>query len=222
MCGRFTLSMDTDELQVEFPNVDFGLYLNPSYNIAPSQKVLAISNEDHHKASLYHWGLIPSWSKDRKIGSKMINARGETLVEKPSFKQPFRRQRCLIVADGFYEWKKEGGAKIPVYIHLKKRKPFAFAGLWDRWQSPDGEHLHSCTIITTEANELLKPIHLRMPVILKSSDYQLWLGRTIEEPEELQGLIRPFESDQMAFYPVSTFVNSPANNTPKCIQPQSA
>lgn len=222
MCGRFTLSMDIEALQEAFPGVDFGVYLTPSFNIAPSQPVLAISNQNPSKAQLLHWGLIPSWSKDRKIAYKLINARGETLAEKPSFKRPFRQQRCLIIADGFYEWKKEAGAKVPVYIHLKEKTPFAFAGLWDQWRSTEGDLIQSCTIITTEANELLSPVHHRMPVILPPTDYSFWLDKTIEHPEELQRVIRSFESDQMTYYPVSTFVNSPTNNTPKCIESLSA
>ena len=218
MCGRFTVAMDIEELQEAFPGVDFGLYLKPNYNVAPSQQVLAIPNFDAGKALPFQWGLIPSWSKDKKIGYKMINARAETLHEKPSFKKPYRSQRCLIPANGFFEWKKQGTQKTPIYIQLKSKKPFAFAGLWEKWEPGDQEPIQSFTIITTEANDFLKPIHQRMPVILKPDDYAHWLNPEIKEFDQLAGLLAPYAADEMSFYPVSTFVNSPKNNNAECIK----
>ncbi len=222
MCGRFTLTVDIEELQEAFPGVDFGLYMKPSYNIAPSQSILSISNATPQKAQLFHWGLIPPWSKDKKIAYKMINARSETLADKPSFKSPFRSKRCLILADGFYEWKKEGDKKIPTYIRLKSKKPFAFAGLWETWNQEKNQPIHSCTIITTEANPLLKPVHHRMLVILKKTDYDLWLDPTAVKPETLQHLLEPYDSNELEYFPVSTVVNSPRNNSPECVVPASA
>ncbi len=222
MCGRFTLTMDIEDLQESFPGVDFGLYLKPNYNIAPSQGILAIPNSDRTKASLFHWGLIPPWSKEKNISYKMINARSETLAEKPSFKKPFRSRRCLVLADGFYEWKKENGTKIPTYIRLKSGRPFAFAGLWEKWMEGGQSPVHSCTIITTEANELLQAVHHRMPVILSQKDYDLWLNSEEESPETLQKLLVPYDSDKMEYYPVSTLVNNPRHNNSDCIKAVSA
>jgi putative SOS response-associated peptidase YedK len=219
MCGRFSLNTDMEDLQEAFPGIDFGLYLNPSYNIAPSQNVLTIAGSNPDKAALYHWGLVPPWSKDQKIGYKMINARSETLAEKPSFKRPYKKQRCLIPASGFFEWKKENESKIPMHIHLKSGKPFAFAGLWEVWGGNKELPLYSCTIITTEANELLKEVHHRMPVILKQGDYEVWLDSKVEDTDRLNDLLKPFSADEMDYFPVSKFVNSPANNTPECIKP---
>lgn len=218
MCGRFTIAMDFEELQEAFPGVDFGYYLKPNYNVAPSQQVLAIPNFDQQKALPFHWGLIPFWAKDKSIGYKMINARAETLHEKPSFKKPYRKQRCLIPASGFFEWQKSGAQKTPIYIHLKSGKPFAFAGLWEKWSPNEQETVHSCTIITTQPNELLSEIHNRMPVIINPENYQKWLDSKIEEPEELADLLSPFPSDEMAYHAVSTFVNSPKNNSSDCIK----
>ena len=222
MCGRFTLTMDVKELQEAFPGVDFGLALKPSYNIAPSHSVLTLSNQNPQKAVPFHWGFIPFWAKEKNIGYKMINARSETLTEKPSFKKPFQTQRCLILADGFFEWKKEANAKIPMYIQLKEKKPFAFAGLWSKWLQADKTPLFSCTIITTAANDLLKTVHHRMPVIIQPEHYETWLDSSSQSVEPIKNLLKPFAADAMTFYPVSTFVNSPKNNTAQCVQPQSA
>lgn len=219
MCGRFTFSMDMEELAEAFPGVDFSIYFEPNYNIAPSQDVLAISNIDASKATLLRWGLVPHWAKDITIGNKMINARGETLAEKPSFKHPYKRQRCLIVADGFYEWKKEQDKKTPMHIRMKTKKPFAFAGLWERWSPPDQGPLFSCTIITTDANDLLAPVHHRMPVILQPEDYDLWLSSKEQPAENLNHLLTAYPSDEMICYPVSRMVNNPKNNSPECIKP---
>jgi len=173
------------------------------------------------KLDYYVWGLIPSWAKDPAIGNRMINARGETLVEKPSYRTAFRRRRCLILADGFFEWKQVPGskAKIPMYIRLKSGEPFAFAGLWDNWNSPDGSRILSCSIITTTPNTLLESIHNRMPVILPVATYARWLEPGEQDPTSLQPLIQPYPADEMSAYPVSTLVNRPENDVAAVIQP---
>ncbi|MCJ7700742.1 MAG: SOS response-associated peptidase, partial [Anaerolineales bacterium] len=178
MCGRFTLTVDPADLQEAFYWVNFGnASLSPRYNIAPTQGVAVVTNNGENKLDFFTWGLVPFWAKDPSIGNRMINARAETLAEKPSFRNAFKRRRCLILADGFYEWKKipDNKTKIPTYIRLKDGKPFAFAGLWENWHSPDGSQILSTTIITTQPNDLVKPIHNRMPVILPEDSYQAWL-----------------------------------------------
>ena len=184
MCGRFTLTVDPAELQEAFADYRFPSQFAPRFNIAPSQPVLAIPNDGRNAADFFVWGLIPSWSKDPSIGGRLINARGETVAEKPSFRGSFKYKRCLIPADGFYEWKLQPGTKIkiPHFIHMKDRAPFAFAGLWDEWHSPDGSSIRSCTIITTEPNALMAGIHDRMPVILNQRDYATWLDASPQTP----------------------------------------
>ena len=174
MCGRFTLTIDPAHLQAAFPWAVIPNDLAPRYNIAPSQPVAVIPNTGDNTLSMYKWGLIPSWSKDPSIGERMINARSETLAEKPSFRNAYRRRRCLILADGFFEWKQSPGmkSKQPIYIRLIDARPFAFAGLWEIWSAPDGSELRTCTIITTQPNSLLESIHNRMPVILNPEDIQ--------------------------------------------------
>jgi putative SOS response-associated peptidase YedK len=193
----------------------------PRFNIAPSQPILAIPNDGRDSADFFVWGLIPSWSKDPAIGNRLINARGETIAEKPSFRGGFKYKRCLILADGFYEWKAQPGTKtkIPHFIHMKDRQPFAFAGLWDEWHSSDGGSVRSCTIITTEPNELMSSIHNRMPVILNKKDYAFWLEAPPQAPENLLPLIKPFPAEKMSAYAVSTLVNTPANDRAECIAP---
>ena len=173
MCGRFTLTADPNDLREAFPWVNIPEGVGPRYNIAPSQPVAVIPNDGQNQLNFFVWGLIPSWAKDPTIGNKMINARAETLTEKPSFRTAFRRRRCLIPASGFFEWKQNPGGKTktPMYIRLKSGKPFALAGLWERWDSPDGSTVFSCTIITTQPNELMQGIHNRMPVMLPSQAY---------------------------------------------------
>jgi putative SOS response-associated peptidase YedK len=221
MCGRFTLTVDPSELQEAFADYTFPPKFAPRFNIAPSQPVLAIPNDGRNAADFFMWGLIPSWSKDPAIGNRLINARGETVAEKPSFRGGFKYKRCLILADGFYEWKSQPGAKtkIPHFIHMKDRAPFAFAGLWDEWHSPDGSSIRSCTIITTGPNELMAGIHNRMPVILNQKDYAAWLDTAPQTPERLLPLIKPFPADKMSAYPVSTMVNSPANDRADLVVP---
>ena len=181
-----------------------------------------MANTGENKLDFFTWGLVPFWAKDPSIGSRMINARSETLAEKPSFKNAFKRRRCLILADGFYEWQKIPGekSKIPTYIHLKDHKPFAFAGLWEEWNSPDGSQILSATIITTRPNELMAPIHNRMPVILPESAYEQWLALGEADTQKLSPLLHPFDADLMLAYPVSQMVNNPRNNSPNNIKPQ--
>ncbi|MBI5840354.1 MAG: SOS response-associated peptidase [Chloroflexi bacterium] len=221
MCGRFTLTVDPAELQEAFQDYKFPTQFAPRFNIAPTQPILAIPNDGLNKADFFVWGLIPSWAKDPTIGSRLINARGETLAEKPSFRGGFKYKRCLILADGFYEWKAQPGTKTktPYFIHMKDRKPFAFAGLWDEWHSPEGSQIKSCTIITTDPNELMTTIHNRMPVILKPADYAQWLDASPQTPDKLQPLIKPFPTDKMSAYPVSTLVNKPSVDRAELVVP---
>lgn len=219
MCGRFTLSQPADAIAIAF-NLDHVPELEPRYNIAPTQSVATVlqtSAESKPQLKLLRWGLIPSWAKDPAIGSRLINARSETVSEKPSFRTALRRRRCLIVADGFYEWQRQESKKQPYYFRLQNKQPFGFAGLWEHWRSPDGEEIDSCTIITTEANELMQSIHDRMPVILDPQDYNLWLDPTVQQPDQLQHLLHPYASDAMTSYPVSTLVNKPTNNNAELI-----
>jgi putative SOS response-associated peptidase YedK len=221
MCGRFTLTVKKAELESAFPGVTIPQGMAPRYNIAPTQPVAVIPNNGLNRLDFFVWGLIPSWAKDPEIGNRLINARAETLAEKPSFRTAFRRRRCLIPADGFYEWRQEPGqkAKTPMYIRLASGKPFAFAGLWDLWNSPDGSEIYSCTIITTTPNSFMESIHNRMPVILPEEAYSQWLETGEVAPERLQGLLRPYPAEEMTAYPVSRSVNSPANESAECIVP---
>jgi putative SOS response-associated peptidase YedK len=221
MCGRFTLTVDPAELQEKFGEYTFPKHFAPRFNIAPSQPVLAIPNDEKFKVDFFVWGLIPMWAKDPSIGNRLINARGETVAEKPSFRGSLKYKRCLILADGFYEWKtaRDRKTKTPYYIHMKDRKPFAFAGLWDSWNGPDGSAIRSCTIITTEPNELMTMIHDRMPAILHPRDYAKWLDPTPQTPDRLLPLIKPYPAESMDAYIVSTMVNKPANDTPELVVP---
>lgn len=234
MCGRFTLTVDPAELKDVFGNFTFPAQFAPRYNIAPSQPILAIANDVHRPdllppgkraADFFSWGLIPSWAKDPTIANRLINARGETIAEKPSFRGSFKHKRCLIPADGFYEWKMQYGekTKTPYYIYMKDRRPFAFAGLWDEWHSPSGGILRTCTIITTEPNELMSTLHNRMPAILEQKDFDQWLDPAphAKHPEHLLPLIKPFSADKMSAHPVSTLVNRPGNDRPECVVPSS-
>lgn len=223
MCGRFSLVQDPNQLRAAFAWLHIPDEIEPRYNVAPTQPVAVVPNDGRQQLEFYTWGLIPFWAKDPSIGSRMINARAETLAEKPSFKSALRQRRCLILADSFYEWKQEPGmkTKTPMRIQLKDGQPFAFAGLWERWKSPEGTDLRSCTIITTEPNEFMAAIHNRMPVILPSADYMRWIEPESREPEELLGLLKPYPADMLMAYPVSRLVNSPANDNAEVIQPLS-
>jgi putative SOS response-associated peptidase YedK len=224
MCGRYTLIKLSDFLEY-FPWIEMTNSITAArYNIAPSQEVAAIINA-HLPARVdqLRWGLIPSWAKDASItaGSRMINARAETLASKPAFARLLKRRRCLIPANGFYEWRSIPGVKtkVPCYFHLKNNRPFAFAGLWDQWQSPDGSELKTCTIITTSANELLAGMHDRMPVILKDEDCRGWITTDELSPEQAGQFLAPYPANQMAMHPVSTTVNSPHADRPEMIDP---
>ncbi len=219
MCGRFTLTADLEHLAERFSFRAANLSLQPHYNIAPSQPVLAIIGAEDRHAGFLRWGLIPSWAKDPSIGNRMINARAETLAEKPSFRRALQKRRCLVLADGFYEWKQEGRKKTPMYITLKSHEVFGFAGLWEAWKSPDGETIHSCTIITTTPNSFMESIHNRMPVILSREAETPWLDRSLENPTRLLPLLTPYTEETMEAYAVSPAVNSPRNNSPICIEP---
>ncbi|MBO8140637.1 MAG: SOS response-associated peptidase [Firmicutes bacterium] len=219
MCARYTLTDPGELLVRQFRLTALPPNYRPRYNIAPTQPVTVVLNGSRRRAATFRWGLIPAWAKDPSIGRRLINARAETVAVKPSFRHSLRRRRCLIPADGFYEWRDAGGRKQPVRVVPARRELMAFAGLWDRWQSPDGEEIYSCVIITTGANELLRPIHDRMPVILRPQDYDLWLDEGVQEPEAVLPLLRPCPSPELRAYPVSTYVNSPRNDGPACIAP---
>lgn len=221
MCGRYTLFASMDDIVERFMVDVFEEEIyEPSYNIAPSQQVIAIINDgSRNRLGQLRWGLIPPWAKDEKIGYKTINARGETVAEKPSFRNAYRKKRCILPADSFYEWQRDGKNKTPINIKLKDGGLFGLAGLWESWKSPDGKLIHSCTVVTTESNELMKPIHDRMPVILKPESEGIWLNPNIQEPDVLNQLIKPFDAEQMETFIVSNDVNSPKMNHEGLIVP---
>jgi len=220
MCGRFSLGATIRVGQLfDVPNWSD---TPPRYNIAPSQDVPAVIQNRETGAREYRpfkWGLVPSWAKDPAIGNRMINARSETAATKPTFRKPLRERRCLILADGFYEWKREGLRKQPYYIKFRDGEPFAFAGLWDHWAPADGEPLETCTILTTTPNEVLQPLHDRMPAILPRDAYNVWLDPAMRDAEPLQILLTSYPAEEMTTYPVSTRVNNPAYDAPECIAP---
>ena len=220
MCGRFTLTMTDDEIEQLF-EVEGVPKLPARHNVAPTQPVIGIREtpEGVREAALLKWGLIPHWSKDMGIGARMINARGETVADKPSFRTPFKRRRCLVPANGFYEWQERGGGKQPHYIHMQDGSPLAMAGLWDAWQQGEEAYIESCTIITTSPNDVVRPLHDRMPVILEPEDWSLWLDTSIEDASQLLPLLEPCPGEAMAAYPVSRHVNNPRNDDAKCIAP---
>lgn len=219
MCGRFTLFSSEQELVSTFGIMN-EFSVEKRYNIAPSQQVLAIIQDGKsRRAGQLTWGLIPPWAKDKRIGSKMINARGETIAEKPSFKRAFQSRRCIIPTNGFYEWKNTNNGKQPYFIFVKDEPVFAFAGIWEKWIDPQSsEQIYSCTIITTDANETVRSLHYRMPVILNKEAQQIWLNNEVFPQQQLQSLIQPNAANKIATYPVSTIVNSPKNDQKECIQ----
>lgn len=222
MCGRYSLTVDAISIQKIFPWLELpSEKFSPRYNIAPSQPIAVVPNDGRNQLDFFIWGLIPSWAKDPKIGSRMINARGETLGEKPSFRSAFKRRRCLILADGFFEWVKMPGekTKTPHYIQMKSQETFAFAGLWETWWAPDGSEVKTSTIITTEPNPMLSNIHNRMPVILPKESHQLWLSQGEKSVSELQHLLTAYPEEEMIHYPVSKIVNSPYNDVLDCVLP---
>jgi putative SOS response-associated peptidase YedK len=221
MCGRFTLTDPDQALAVQFdlPEIPD---MKPRYNITPTQPVAAIrvgTESGAREMVLLRWGLIPFWAKEPDIGARMINARSETAAERPTFRAAFKRRRCLVVADGFYEWQKQNGWKQPFYIHMRDGQAFAFAGLWERWMGPEDTVIESCTLLTTQPNDLVRPVHNRMPVILHPRDYVLWLDPEVQEADVLKPLLRPYPFEEMDAYPVSRFVNKPENDDPRCVEP---
>jgi putative SOS response-associated peptidase YedK len=218
MCGRFTLRTPQGVLVEQFRLKSIPP-LQPRFNIAPTQQIGVVRQTEpaQREFAWLQWGLVPRWAKDPKVASQMINARAETAAERPAFRDAFRRRRCLIVADGFYEWKKAGRQKQPYHIRMKDGRPFAFAGLWERWGDED-EKLESCTILTTNANELCAPMHDRMPVILGPADYDRWLDASLVDRAELQFMLEPYPADEMAAEPASPRVNSVANDDAGCIE----
>ena len=219
MCGRFALVATGEEVAAHYqlPETPF---IAPRYNIAPTQPVAAVrlSSAGARQLTHFQWGLIPSWSKDPSLGSKMINARAETAADKPAFRAAFKRRRCLIPATGCYEWQAVAGRKQPMHIHAADGGLLSLAGLWEVWHAPDGGELETCTILTTTPNALMASIHNRMPVIVEPLDYGAWLAADTPA-DELHHLLRPYAAEQLAAYPVSTAVHRPQNDTADCIAP---
>src|SRR5262245_44785632 len=223
MCGRYTLRVSPAELAEIFGVLET-IEWSPRYNIAPTQTVAAVRPREQgggRELALLKWGLIPFWAKDARIASSLINARAETVATKPAFRAALKKKRCLIPADGFYEWQAVPGQKTkqPYYITVCDAPVFAFAGLWEHWTNPEGARVDTCSIITTDANELMQKVHTRMPVILDRDDYDLWLDRDVQDSEEVLPLLKPFPASRMQLVPISTLVNSPRNDKPECIAP---
>ena len=220
MCGRFTLKTPTVQVRTLFPELDIP-DLTPRYNIAPTQMVSSVrsSHDNKQQFATFRWGLVPFWSKDLKIGSKMINARGESVSSKPSFRSAFKKRRCLVLADGFFEWKKINDGKQPYYMTLEDESPFCMAGLWEKWNDKtSGETIETCTVITTEANEFMSELHDRMPVILDKSDYGVWLDNEFQDAGHLESLLCPMAEGELKKRPVNKIVNRPVNDSPECIE----
>ena len=222
MCGRFAGFQALDELQKFFPIDKTTCDIQPNYNIAPSQEILAIIRRNNENwLEKLHWGLVPFWAKDISIGNKMINARAETISEKPSFRNAFKKYRCLIPSNGFYEWTGKKGQKQAMFITLPGNKPFAFAGLWEKWydkSNAESAYL-SCTIITTRASESVRPIHHRMPAILKPGVYGTWLDPQNQDVPQLMEILKRELLEEMVSHPVSNSVNVTSTNDPSCIEP---
>jgi putative SOS response-associated peptidase YedK len=218
MCGRFTLRASPTEVQEAF-QLDEAPRIVPRYNVAPMQQVfsLRLSEQGKIEPVFFRWGLIPSWAKDTKIADTLINARSEMAADKPSFRTAFKARRCLIPADGFYEWLKVGKSKKPARFTLRSERLFAFAGLWERWLSPEGPAVQSCTILTTSANEVVRPLHERMPVILDPYRYHAWLDPATSVAE-VQCWMVPWPAEDMTMVPANPIVNSPRNEGPECLK----
>lgn len=220
MCGRFVRSSPIVLIAKEFGISKASIAIAPSYNIAPAQDILIICHEGEKQLVSCNWGFIPSWAKDPSTGHKaIINARAETVASKPMFRSVFKKHRCLVIADGFYEWQKAEKSKVPFYIRLRSGRPFGFAGLYSHWTSPEGKTLCTCTIITTAANELIELIHDRMPVIIPKDREDLWLDPEMHDPVKLLDLLKPYPSEEMEMYQVSTKVNIPAFKSHEAIKP---
>ncbi|NPA92713.1 MAG: SOS response-associated peptidase [Chloroflexi bacterium] len=218
MCGRFTLTLTTEALQQTFRDFIFPDGIQPRYNIAPGQPILVIPNDGRKQATHFLWGFIPSWAKDPQR-YRFINARAETAWQKPSFRAAFRRRRCLVLADGFYEWKREEGKRArPFYFTMKDRRPFAIAGIWEHWQGADGSEIIGSALLTVSANACVAPIHDRMPLILPPEAYDQWLAPGEQPPERLRPLLQPYPAEAMQCWPVSPEVNSPRVDAPHLIE----
>jgi len=219
MCGRFAQRSDPKRLAKEF-KVAEAPQVEARYNIAPTQEILAVRElADGREMTFLKWGLVPSWAKDTSMGARLINARSETVGEKPSFRNAFRQRRCIIPADGFYEWQRTEGRKQPFFFFLMRdERPFGFAGLWERWKGEGGQSIDSCTILTTEANEVLRPVHDRMPVILHPDEYEMWLDTDVRKLDLIKEMLRPYPAREMIGYPVSTSVNSLRNHGAELVE----
>ncbi len=221
MCGRFSLATPAQQVAEHFGLTEVPA-LSPRYNIAPTQSVAIVRRADRRGVptlEFRRWGLIPSWAKDPGIGSRMINARVETAAEKPAFRAAFRRRRCLVPADGFYEWKPHPKRRRPHHVRLAAGEPFGLAGLFESWESPEGESIESCTLLTTAANPLLIALHDRMPIIVDPEHYRSWLDPDLQDPDSILSLTRSSISDRLVFHPVSFAVNNPRNDDSACIEP---
>lgn len=225
MCGRYTLRTSAEDLATVLPGLVADVELGPRYNIAPTQDAAVVPNDGSRRVRLFRWGLVPPWAKDHAIGSRMINARAETLAEKPSFRRALARRRCLVLADGFYEWGKgaDGKTKTPVWFSLATGGPFAMAGLWERWQDPgepSAEPLHTFTIVTGPPNALVAEVHARMPVVLRPGDVEAWVAPEARRPDDLAPILaHPFPAEAMTARTVSRRVNSPGTEGPECLEP---
>ena len=222
MCGRYRLTRKKEILAEHF-GIEPPDNWQPRYNVAPTQDIPVIrqdSKQPKRIAATMRWGLIPIWSKDPKMGYKMINARSEGIIEKPAFSDALKKRRCLIPADGFYEWQKSGGKKKPFCFTMADEALFAFAGIWERWKDPEGKWIETCSIITTTPNKLTEDVHDRMPVILHPEDYDLWLDPGFHDTATLTGLLRPYEAEAMKRFEVSTRVNSVENDDPDLLNPE--
>lgn len=223
MCGRYTITLHPEAVRQGLELKEMPADWVPRYNVAPSQSIPVVTDAEERDVKMMRWGLIPYWAKDLTIGNRLINARAETISEKPSFRQAFAKRRCLVLADGFYEWQKGAGPKgksQPFLFKLENGDPFAFAGLWEFWRSPEGMEIRSCTIITTNANAVVAPVHDRMPVMLSGDDLWKWLSQ--DKPETLQSLLGPYPAEKMVRFPVSTMVNSPELDRPELVEPAAA
>jgi putative SOS response-associated peptidase YedK len=230
VCGRYSLTHPEDVPDLLGPVLDDAALpaeaAAPRYNVAPTQNVVILANRSHRALEMARWGLVPSWAKDLTVGNRMINARGESLAGKPAFREAYARRRCLVPADGFYEWQSAGrgkrAARQPYFIHPVPRRPFAFAGLWDRWRAPDRTWVISFAIVTCPANSLVLPLHDRMPVVIAPEDFDRWLTREPVEPDVLADIVAPADPAAWTAEPVGDWVNRPDHEGPECIESRPA
>jgi putative SOS response-associated peptidase YedK len=219
MCGRFSMFTYIKAVKERFKLDEILTSIEPRYNISPAQKIATVVQHEKRQLVEMKWGLVPSWAKDSKIGNRLINARAETVAKKPAFRSAFKKRRCLILADSFFEWQKNGDVKTPMLIRLKSEETFAMAGLYEYWKMKSGKGLESCAIVTTSANNFMRPIHDRMPVILRPENEDRWLDPELQDVSEITQLLEPVDSDLMESYEVSTYVNSPRNQDSNVIRP---